>query len=64
MRLEIDLLAKTVRLPDQLPAALLHQAETKSRRILDLLLAARRERRRGANKPRAVLGPWGRGGSG
>ncbi|MFJ8313991.1 MULTISPECIES: hypothetical protein [unclassified Streptomyces] len=58
--LEIDLRAKTVRLPDQIPAALRHQAETKGRRILDLLLAARRERRQGAAEPRGVLGPWDR----
>ncbi|MGP4049331.1 hypothetical protein [Streptomyces sp. 2A115] len=59
--LEIDLRAKRVRLPDQIPAALHHQAATKGRRILDLLLAARRERRQGAAEPRAVLGPWNRG---
>ncbi|MFI1794465.1 hypothetical protein ACH40D_39575 [Streptomyces olivaceoviridis] len=44
-----------------MPAALRHQAEVKGRRILDLLLAARRERRRGVSEPRAVLGPWSRG---
>ncbi|MFI7405936.1 hypothetical protein ACIBW9_36640 [Streptomyces sp. NPDC049541] len=60
--LEIDLRAKRVMLPAQMPAALRHQAEVKGRRILDLLLAARRERRRGASEPRAVLAPRDRGG--
>ncbi|MFF1917085.1 hypothetical protein ACFVYE_37160 [Streptomyces sp. NPDC058239] len=59
--LEIDLRARRVTLPDRIPAALRHQAETKGRRILDLLLAARRERRRGATEPWSVLEPWGRG---
>ncbi|MGW2104563.1 hypothetical protein ACWCPX_44325 [Streptomyces olivaceoviridis] len=59
--LEIDLRAERVILPAQMPAALRHQAEVKGRRILDLLLAARRERRRGVSEPRAVLGPWSRG---
>ncbi|ALV39153.1 hypothetical protein [Streptomyces sp. CdTB01] len=59
--LEIDLRAKRVMLPPQMPTALRHQAEVKGRRILDLLLAARRERRRGVNEPRAVLAPWNRG---
>ncbi|MFC9916312.1 hypothetical protein [Streptomyces sp. NPDC127197] len=58
--LEIDLRAKRVMLPARIPAALRHQAEVKGRRILDLLLAARRERARGASEPRAVLGPWDR----
>ncbi|MGW7243857.1 hypothetical protein [Streptomyces sp. NPDC054804] len=58
--LEIDLRAKRVLLPAQIPSALRHQAQVKGRRILDLLLAARRERRRGAREPRAVLGPWDR----
>ncbi|HKO83895.1 MAG TPA: hypothetical protein VJ140_04885 [Actinomycetota bacterium] len=58
--LEIDLRAKRVFLPARIPRALRHQAEVKGRRILDLLLAARRERRRGAREPRAVLGPWDR----
>ncbi|MEV8597361.1 hypothetical protein [Streptomyces sp. NPDC052012] len=59
--LEIDLRARRVMLPAQMPAALRHQAEVKGRRILDLLLAARLERRRGVREPRAVLSPWGRG---
>lgn len=59
--LEIDLRAKRVRLPTQMPAALRYQAEVKGRRILDLLLAARRELRRGVSEPRAVLGPRKRG---
>ncbi|WP_030618286.1 hypothetical protein [Streptomyces achromogenes] len=59
--LVIDLRAKRVMLPAQLSAALRHQAEVKGRRILDLLLAARRERRRGMSEPWAVLGPWQRG---
>ncbi|MFE7958758.1 hypothetical protein [Streptomyces sp. NPDC057413] len=59
--LEIDLRAKRVMLPAQMPEALRHQAEVKGRRVLDLLLAARRERRRGVREPRAVLGPWKRG---
>ncbi|MGY9066914.1 hypothetical protein [Streptomyces sp. CAS3] len=59
--LGIDVRAKRVMLPAQMHTALRHQAEDKGRRILDLLLAARRERRQGANKPRAVLGPWDRG---
>ncbi|MEV7395050.1 hypothetical protein [Streptomyces sp. NPDC091215] len=58
--LEIDLRAKRVLLPVRIPPALRHQAEVKGHRILDLLLAARRERRRGAREPRAVLGPWDR----
>ncbi|MEU2284225.1 hypothetical protein ABZ614_20155 [Streptomyces sp. NPDC013178] len=58
--LEIDLRAKRVMLPARIPAALRHQAEVKGRRILDLLLTARRERRRGTAEPRAVLGPWDR----
>ncbi|MEH0424682.1 hypothetical protein [Streptomyces sp. B21-083] len=59
--LEIDLRAQRVMLPAQTPAALRHQAATKGRRILDLLLSARRERAQGAREPRAVLGPWDRG---
>ncbi|MGW5657208.1 hypothetical protein [Streptomyces humi] len=59
--LEIDLRAKRVLLPAQLPPSLRHQAQVKGRRILDLLLAARRERRRGARQPQAVLAPWDRG---
>ncbi|MFD8646583.1 hypothetical protein [Streptomyces mirabilis] len=55
--LQIDLRAKAVRLPAQCPDALRQQAVTKGRRILNLLLVARRERRQGASKPRAVLGP-------
>jgi hypothetical protein len=43
-----------------MPADLRHQAEVKGRRILDLLLAARRERAQGAREPRAVIGPWDR----
>ncbi|MFJ8158509.1 hypothetical protein [Streptomyces sp. NPDC094468] len=58
--LEIDLRTQRVLLPVQMPPALRHQAEVKGRRILDLLLAARRERRRGASEPRAVLAPWDR----
>ncbi|MFE4752412.1 hypothetical protein ACFRIB_19390 [Streptomyces mirabilis] len=59
--LEIDLRARRVTLPDRIPADLRHQAKTKGRRILDLLLAARRERRRGATEPWSVLEPWNRG---
>ncbi|MGW4824321.1 hypothetical protein ACWEP4_36655 [Streptomyces sp. NPDC004227] len=59
--LEIDLRARRVVLPVQMPAELRHQAEVKGLRILDLLLAARRERRRGASEPRDVLAPWNRG---
>ncbi|MEU3091621.1 hypothetical protein ACWCQ0_31510 [Streptomyces massasporeus] len=58
--LEVDLRARRVVLPVQMPADLRHQAEVKGRRILDLLLAARRERAQGAREPRAVLGPWDR----
>ncbi|MFE4861448.1 hypothetical protein [Streptomyces sp. NPDC056670] len=59
--LEIDLRARRVTLPARLPVALRHQTETKGRRILDLLLAARRERRGGAPEPWSVLAPWCRG---
>lgn len=58
--LEVDLRSRRVVLPVQMPADLRHQAEVKGRRILDLLLAARRERAQGAREPRAVLGPWDR----
>ncbi|MEY9987980.1 hypothetical protein ABIE67_000012 [Streptomyces sp. V4I8] len=58
--LEVDLRARRVMLPIQMPADLRHQAEVKGRRILDLLLAARRERAQGAREPRAVLGSWDR----
>lgn len=58
--LEVDVRSRRVVLPVQMPADLRHQAEVKGRRILDLLLAARRERAQGASKPRAVLGPWDR----
>jgi hypothetical protein len=57
---EVDLRSRRVVLPVQMPADLRHQAEVKGRRILDLLLAARRERAQRATEPRAVLGPWDR----
>ncbi|MET9083677.1 hypothetical protein ABZX77_17580 [Streptomyces sp. NPDC004237] len=56
--LEIDLRAKRVLLPVRIPPALRYQAQGKGQRILDLMLAARRERRCGVKEPRAVLGPW------
>ncbi|TKG62377.1 MULTISPECIES: hypothetical protein [Pseudonocardiaceae] len=56
--IEVDLRAELVTIPDQCPAALREQAEVKGQRVLDLLQAARRERRRRAKTPTAVLGPW------
>ncbi|MEV4040386.1 hypothetical protein [Streptomyces umbrinus] len=60
--LQIDLRARRVRIPDQIPPGpLRHQAAVKGERILGLLTAALQERARGASEPRAVLGPWDRG---
>ncbi|MCC9708276.1 hypothetical protein E4N62_25240 [Streptomyces sp. MNU76] len=60
--LQIDLGARRVTLPDQIPAGpLRHQAAVKGERILALLAAALQERGHGASEPRAVLGPWDRG---
>ncbi|WP_331738799.1 hypothetical protein [Embleya sp. NBC_00896] len=53
--LHIDLRDKTVLLPAELPAALRTQAETKGRRVLDLLTDARRERRRRLPEPSQAL---------
>lgn len=58
--IEIDLRTKIVTVPGACPAALRRQADIKGRRVLDLLSAARRERRRGARTPTAVLGAWDR----
>jgi len=56
LSLKIDLRQRQVSLPDACPDALRSQAETKGGRVLDLLIAARRERRRGATAPGDVLG--------
>jgi hypothetical protein len=56
--IEVDLRAERVTSPNQCPTALREQAEVKGQRVLDLLKAARRERRRRAKTPTAVLGPW------
>jgi hypothetical protein len=60
--IEIDLRNRHVTIPEACPEQLRHQADIKGHRILDLLRAARRERRRGVTIPTAVLGPWDQAG--
>ncbi|WP_415954363.1 hypothetical protein [Streptomyces sp. KLOTTS4A1] len=60
--LQIDLRARRVTLPCQIPEGpLRHQAAVKGERILAVLATALQERDHGASEPGAVLGPWGRG---
>ncbi|MER6913942.1 hypothetical protein ABT354_19905 [Streptomyces sp. NPDC000594] len=54
---EIDLCTQRIVIPDGCPEKLREQAEVKARRILDFLIDARSERRRGAAAPAAVLHP-------
>ncbi len=60
IRMVVDLRNGSVVLPEDCPVGLRGQAEVKGRRVVDLLFAARRERRRGASLPTAVLGQWER----
>ncbi|WP_162890181.1 hypothetical protein [Streptomyces olivoreticuli] len=54
---EVDLRNLNVAVPAQCPAPLRHQAAVKGRRVLDLLMSARIERRLGLSAPTGVLAP-------
>lgn len=58
VEIAVDLRERSVTIPPECPAELHTQAQVKGERILDLLTAARRERRRGAPIPLSVLGQW------
>lgn len=58
--IEVDLRAGLVTIPERCPEPLRNQAEVKGQRVLDLLTTARRERRRRAKTPTAVLAAWAR----
>lgn len=55
---EVDLRADLVTVPQECPDPLRKQADIKGQRVLNLLTAARRERRRRAKTPTAVLASW------
>ncbi|MGI5255660.1 hypothetical protein [Actinacidiphila glaucinigra] len=56
--LVLDLRQRTVELPEQCPEHLRHQAQVKGDRLMDLVMKARAERRRGLTAPGpTLLGP-------
>jgi hypothetical protein len=55
---EVDLRTGLVTVPQGCPDPLRKQADIKGQRVLNLLTAARRERRRRAKTPTAVLASW------
>ncbi|MEJ3741788.1 hypothetical protein WEI85_00600 [Actinomycetes bacterium KLBMP 9797] len=54
----VDLRERTATVDPGCPAHLRGQADAKAQRVLDLLLACRRERRRGANRPVTAHDRW------
>jgi hypothetical protein len=54
----LDLRDRSVTVPDTVPAAARPGAQEKGQRVLDLLLAARAERRRGASAPVPAHERW------